>query len=52
MRLSAKVMEIGLRSKSEGSIVSLYSVIGPVKGMLIPRWLLKEMTTERGSCHY
>ena len=30
-----KVTEIGARSKSEGSIVSSYSVICPVKGMLI-----------------
>ena len=47
MRLSDKVTEIGARSKSEGSVVSLYSMICPVKGMLIPWRLLKEMTTER-----
>ena len=47
MRLSVKVMEIGARSKSEGSVVSPYSVICPVKGMLIPWQLLKEMMMER-----
>ena len=46
-----KVMEIGAKNKSEGSVVCPYSVICPAKGMLIPWRLLKEMMTERGSHH-
>ena len=52
MRISVKVMEIGARSKSEGSIVSHYSAIFPVKEMLMPQRRLKEMTRERGSHQY
>ena len=48
-RLSTKVTKLSTRSKSEGSVVSRYSVICQAKWMLIFCQVLKEMTTERQS---